>query len=344
MAKTCYLHIGSPKTGSTTLQAWCFRNKAALEARGVLYPGGHRRHNALLTAFHADAANLRFNRTGENLAEHGAGVALLAAEFAEVAASPAPRVIYSNENFFGKAGQLDLAGLHDLLRQHFDEIRVICYLRDPYKLLISRAQEQVKSGVRTYQAVVAAPPVLDMARLQDFIALFGRAALELRNFDAVVAGDSSLTGDFMNCIQPGISLEGLQETGTQNVGLSLEAALLVSGLNERHGLKGDWDGRHLRLGALRGIGSTRFGLPRAAVLAVRERLLAQYGHLQAAGLAFTPPDWQALPDPQPDWSPQVLEQIALAMNALAARRAKKQKGGGKGPRRGRHKGRAAQGS
>jgi hypothetical protein len=39
--KTCCLHTGSPKTGSPSIQIWCFRNKA------------------LLTGFHNRAGELR---------------------------------------------------------------------------------------------------------------------------------------------------------------------------------------------------------------------------------------------------------------------------------------------
>lgn len=38
MAQKLYLHIGTPKTGSTAIQAFCYRNRKLLQEHGVLYP------------------------------------------------------------------------------------------------------------------------------------------------------------------------------------------------------------------------------------------------------------------------------------------------------------------
>lgn len=317
MPKTCYLHIGSPKTGSTSIQAWCFRNKAALEDKGLLYPGTEQRHNALLSEFHNHPEDLRFNRMGTDLSQGGAARAELTAEYAEAAASSALAVLYSNENFLGQARHIRLEALQQELAQKFGELRILCYLRDPYKLLVSRAQEQIKSGVRTYEKVVARPPVLSMEALQDYARVFGQEALVLRNFDMLNAAGTPLLQDCLEAVLPGISVEEFAPTRAQNTGLSLEGALIMSGLNSQHGQKGDWAGRHLPVNALRGIGSTRFALPPEAVLQVRDQLLEQYEMLDKLGLSFSPPDWDALPEARPDWSADTLEQVALAMNSLA---------------------------
>lgn len=332
MPKTCYLHIGSPKTGSTSIQAWCFRNKAALEGKGLLYPGTQQRHNALLSEFHKHPEELRFNRMGTDLSQDGAARAELTAEYAEAAASSAQAVLYSNENFLGQARQIRLKALQQELAQQFGELRILCYLRDPYKLLVSRAQEQVKSGVRTYEKVVARPPVLSMDTLQDYARVFGKEALVLRNFDKLNAAGTPLLQDCLEAVLPGLSAEEFAPTRAQNTGLSLEAALIMSGLNREHGQKGNWAGRHLPVHALRGIGSTRFALPPEAVLGVRDKLMEQYEILDRLGMSFSPPDWDALPDARPDWSADTLEQVALAMNSLAEspqkRGGKKKKAGG----------------
>lgn len=317
MDKICYLHIGSPKTGSTSIQAACFRNRTLLESRSILYPGGHRRHNALVSAFHAEASGLRFNQLHKDLSQPGVAEGLIDQEMEQVAASGARRVLYSNELLLGQVNHLDLVGLRDRLQPHFAQIRVLCYLRDPYKLLISRAQEVIKSGARTYRNVVAQPPVMDMAGLSAYARVFGQQALILRNFDDIVASKVPLLADCLGTILPGIMLQGFEHTGVKNASLSLEAALIMSGLNAHHGLKSDWAGRHLRAHQLRGVGQTKFTLPRTAVLAVRDKLLAQYEILHGYRLNFSPPDWEALPDPQPDWSEQTLEQVALLMNSLS---------------------------
>ena len=38
MRRQIYLHIGFPKTGTTSIQTWLTEHAAALAAHGVLYP------------------------------------------------------------------------------------------------------------------------------------------------------------------------------------------------------------------------------------------------------------------------------------------------------------------
>lgn len=88
MKKRIYLHIGTHKTGTTSLQAWAVANTDALAAQGVLYPktgrmgGGN--HSPLAWAIAGDSrgADLSF----ETL-------------LAEIRATPHPKILISGEEF-----------------------------------------------------------------------------------------------------------------------------------------------------------------------------------------------------------------------------------------------------
>lgn len=318
MPGTCYLHIGTPKTGSTSLQAWCAHNKDELARRGILYPGSQKRHNALVSEVFDAPEKLRFNKTGIDYSDAATRRDTLAADFAEVRASRAVRTLYSNEVFVLHARKLDLDRLRNTLAAHHDAIRVLAFVRDPYKQLISRAQEIIKSGVRTYEQVCDRPPLMNVAEaLQLYREAFGAEALVLRSFDETVAEPRGLTGGFLDMIQPGIDLNGFENISVMNPSLSLEAALILSGLNRDHSFSRDWAGRYLRPEMVAGIGQTKFDLPADSVLMRRDALLVQYDALARMGLHFTPPDWDALRDPQPDWGPDTMARIATSMNALA---------------------------
>lgn len=320
MKQVCYLHIGSPKTGSTSLQALCFRNRKLLEKGGLLYPGEHKRHNALVSAFHKKAHELRFNRLKVDLSKNGLANDILDDEIQTAKSSTAQNVLFSNEVLLGQAHELDLKLMFERMNKEFDEVRVLCYIRDPYRHLISRCQENVKSGVRTYESICRKPPVLDMRALDAFVDVCGREALILKNFDGLRSEGGSLTEDFLQTVLPDDSvLEELQEVKQQNVGITLEAALLLSGINAKYGLNGDWSGRHVKTKDFKDIGSTPFSIPSHAVLAARDDLLEQYEYLNSLGLTFLPPDWNALPDVKPDWSHDTLEQISLWINDLAGK-------------------------
>lgn len=317
MAKTCYLHIGSPKTGSTSIQAWCFRHKAQLEAQGLLYPGDNRRHDALLSEFHDNASIMRFNQVGRDLTKNGASRELIQADYAEAEASAAQTVFFSNENFLSQSRRIRKEALHRDLTGQFEEVRLLGYMRDPYQMMLSRAQEYIKSGVLTYAQVVDQPPVLGMGGLEEYTRIFGKEAVILRDFDALKASGRPLLEDCLEVLLPGISMEGFDKPRAHNPGLSLEAGLLISALNRRHGYDADWAGRHLQMRVMRNIGTTPFTLPPEAVRSAYGMLMRQYELMDQAGMSFTPPDWDSLPEARPDWSEQTLEQVALAMNRLA---------------------------
>lgn len=50
MPRTLYLHIGAHRTATSSIQGYLHANRAALRARGFLYPLGVRRHDALMRA------------------------------------------------------------------------------------------------------------------------------------------------------------------------------------------------------------------------------------------------------------------------------------------------------
>lgn len=51
MARTVFIHVGAPKTGTTYLQDTLWANRETLSNDGVLIPGGRR-----FAAFHASQA------------------------------------------------------------------------------------------------------------------------------------------------------------------------------------------------------------------------------------------------------------------------------------------------
>ncbi len=55
------MHIGCPKTGTTSIQRFCNKNKSGLLDQGAIYPGSEVCHHSLLTIFHSSHESKRFN-------------------------------------------------------------------------------------------------------------------------------------------------------------------------------------------------------------------------------------------------------------------------------------------
>lgn len=324
MNRTCYLHVGSPKTGSTSIQNWFRANRQVLEKKGILYPGGEKRHQAILSKFLDDPMGTRFHwlnqrTTLEDIRTYDENA--VKKMYTDIRNSPAERILISNELFVTKGRHLDFRRLKQHLSGHFDRVVVIGYVRDPLKALVSRSQEQIKSGVRTYEAVAKSPYPIPLEVFDVLLEVFGAENCLIRNFDEIRGAGVNIIEDLVHLIDPELELGPDMEFKQVNASLSLEAALVMSGLNSKYRVYNNKKSRHVRIADLRSIGATGFALPGETIQKVRPQLLAQYAYLNnELGMNFPVPDFDAIKDPQPDWGPETMRQIALVMNMLAERR------------------------
>lgn len=138
---TCYVHIGLPKTGTTSIQEFLFANHAQLKQQGYLYPvslGGHN-HNVL------GLPHLNFRGTCR-LEDYR-----LPLEH-EITAAGAEHTIISAE------------GLHNLRSRHvpmirefreflerlgLSDFRIVVFLRDAEEMLVSSYSQSLKAGDTT---------------------------------------------------------------------------------------------------------------------------------------------------------------------------------------------------
>jgi hypothetical protein len=231
------LHIGSGKTGTSTIQRVLRRNPEALRAAGFLYPRtpGKLRHTALglfvrpddelvthadwLTGGYDDPEGFRrnFRRRLDR----------------EVARSGARGVVLSDEGLFS-AGDRTIGRMRRFTRRLGGRVRLVVYLRRQDDHLISRYQQVVKMGE-------IAPLTTWMQ--QDWIGTYDYHlrlaswqavepdAFVVRRFerDRMVSG--SLVSDFLDAA--GISLDeaDLTHTEPRNESLGAEAIEMLRILN-----------------------------------------------------------------------------------------------------------------
>ncbi len=202
------IHIGTGKTGSTTIQALLAANRETIQAEGFAYPVTPGRRNHLKLAVYA--ADKRKAARMARTSRDGDEVAALARRFAaelgqELDALPASvhTVIFSNEHLTNKVASPESAArLRDLLAPHFDEFRIVVYFRRQDEYAVSLYSTRLRGG-STHEDMLGAMTAPTQAAQLDWAALldrwgtaFGRAALTPRIFarDAFVDGD--LVADF----------------------------------------------------------------------------------------------------------------------------------------------------
>jgi hypothetical protein len=149
---TIVLHIGTEKTGTTTIQAMGALNRDLLAAHGILYPLTPGKQNHVKLTLYALQNP---NRVGlRNMAGVVSGDAmqemresLLDDLNAEIEAAGCGHILLSNEHLSSRLRHKNtlrrlIRGLRDISR----DIRVLVYLRPQYELILSSYSTAVKSG------------------------------------------------------------------------------------------------------------------------------------------------------------------------------------------------------
>jgi hypothetical protein len=152
VASTIYLHIGTQKTGTTTLHAVGRDNRASLAARGILYPAapGPLNHVGLTLYATGSIGNRELMRdaelrTPDDLAAYQA--ALPGRLRAEIAASGCATVWLSNEHLSSRVRRPDqVARLADMLHELAPDVRVVAYLRHQPEYYLSTYSMMLKAG------------------------------------------------------------------------------------------------------------------------------------------------------------------------------------------------------
>lgn len=186
------LHIGTEKTGSTSIQNALAVRRDQLAARGILYPRltGTPNHTELallgLGDSPADALQMQeLARTGQ---DHAAYVATAMQRLdAEIAASGADKVVLSNEHCHGRvSGGSFVTRLRDHLAPRFASVQIIVYLRRQDRMAVSHHSTRLREGGlgQVLPPRAAEVPYYNYARLLDMYAEgFGADAITVRLFE-----------------------------------------------------------------------------------------------------------------------------------------------------------------
>lgn len=211
MKKTLYLHIGTPKTGTTALQNFLPANEEVLEQYGICYPdfgfrytglGVHRNAHFLVTCNYKDELGNRILEKEE--ADYQEGLKKL-----EKIGKKFPKVILSDEGIWKQS----LANREnfwerlkkDLKKIGFD-IKIIVYFRAQNLFVQSHWAQKIKEGAEyDFQEYLDSPVFqdypLDYYKYVCMLAdIFGKEALIIRVFEKqqFLGENHTIQEDFLN--------------------------------------------------------------------------------------------------------------------------------------------------
>ena len=272
----CIVHIGTEKTGSTSLQAFFGRRRKDLSARGIFVPlsfstpapSGVINHTELVSySYDISTVNQsRFN-SGEPALTPSAIRAARAAlqdtlcnelqQALSQAESPYHTMIFSCELLHNRLLlQEELVRLHNLLSEFADTVEVLVYVRPQHEMAVSLFSTALENG-STEENIVprteGAPGHMRfLQRLYDFDALvarwqaaFGPECVRVRLYCSDVVGDFAQMLAASSPSEPGIDALG-EATPRLNRNLSASAQRTLLCLNRNLAKAANHEARQLR--------------------------------------------------------------------------------------------------
>lgn len=224
MVERLILHIGTHKTGSSSIQS-------SLEG----YDDGTRFYARFNTPNHSDPMYTAFaeapetyavwRRHGLSLAEVREKRARYRTQFeADLTRNDRETLVISGESM----SRLDPSGKTELIetaRRHVRDIQVICYVRAPVSFAASAFQERVKNGIKNIPGRIS-PRYRNCLHL--FGELLGSEHIRVRHFDRKHLLGGSVVQDF--CAQSGLDPDRITES-SRNESVSAAAVKILYTFN-----------------------------------------------------------------------------------------------------------------
>jgi hypothetical protein len=197
------------KTGTSSLQQW-LRHGETLHANGYHFSraAGGRKHFRLV-AFAEDDAKRNERRAGFGV-RSAAELKAFRARFeealaAEVRKHPDRTFIFSEEDCHADlSSPAEVQRLHDLLAAHFEEVRIVVYLRRQDRFAVSNYTTSLMFAA-THETIIPeegeSEPALDyFTALGRWADAFGKQSLTIRLYDEVMRKSGSIIADFADLL------------------------------------------------------------------------------------------------------------------------------------------------
>ena len=245
MLEKIIIHIGTEKTGSTSIQHFLDVNAQTLNGYGfhVIQCATSLSHVkfALFACFGEEATKyLKSNgiHTPSDKQQFDDEFKKDLAD--EMANLPhhIHTIIISNEHLQSKlTTPQEVENLRDLLSGYAKSIEIICYLREQSSLLNSRHSEYLKGGfIKPFRDIVAechlwTPFYNHETLLARWAGVFSKEKITVRIFERDSLYKASLLEDFVHCIDASLDFSVFKETVLMNKSLNLKGLEIALQLN-----------------------------------------------------------------------------------------------------------------
>ncbi len=272
------LHIGMPKSGTTSIQHWLASNREEALSAGLDYWSIAENHSE--AAFMAFASQKRIDKGTMWFQRASAAPKLDSAvsrnSFDQFLSGLGDRIGFVSGEALWTFGPDDVRNLADYLRERQAQVLVLCWIRPPAEFLRTNAQQLCRStlAIGDFGIRFSGKIPIDFRRLDAWFERFGRERVVVRQFGTdVVAQLRDWLCDLGVDIAPSNKPERML-----NSSISLTAAKALLALNES--FRGESPERSKRLrGMLLEIAGPEFQIPDSVLRHMRPVLEKEAAYL-----------------------------------------------------------------
>lgn len=246
--RTAVIHIGTEKTGTTTIQHFLRDNRAALREQGIhvplcLGPSSHVYLAAMVEMGDWVTTNKIANYTGMDPAAQARKKQELDRELRELP-DAIHTVAFSNEHLHRRlVSEREVEHLRQTLAPHFDRFKIVVYFRRQDRLAASLYSTHIKYG-NTWRLPIFPGPAMQNNHyynyrviLEKYHSVFGRENVVARIFEQPRLVNRDLLADYAAIAK--IDLGRTEIPRIKNRSLSAPALVVLSALNDAAPQKGD---------------------------------------------------------------------------------------------------------
>ena len=318
-----FIHIGMPKTGSTSIQHTMFENRATLLTWNINYLSLGRNHAGPLMGLLSDephkyTRNIRHRLDTPQKANLHSEV-IRQRLIKALSNNRSTKLVISGEAF-STATPDEIYRLKELLEPFSSGYRIIVYVRDPYEFANSAALQRIKGGA-TFENSEGHIPFPKYRRIRTHIAAFGRDNVDIRIFDRDRFVGNDLMADFLDALGEPPEKKNELKTVSANHSLSHEAAIILSEINDaipvhKGGYANEQRAARIRF-IVESIKGTKYICDPALFLKHEKHVLRelQWLHEHIGDRVFKQPN--PLPASIPLWSEATTQSIIELVKAMA---------------------------
>lgn len=238
-----YLHIGTEKTGTTTIQEALYFNRALLSQRGYhfLQSAGERNNRALPSICMNGLDDFfHYKQIFTEEDKHSFCLEFYQKFAREIESLPKNihSVVISSEHFHSRLRSFDeIAKLREVLSKYFSDITIICYLREQMSVCNSLYSTAIKAGnTLAFEELLSSCVVGNVYyNYSDFLSLWERVFFdgffEVRLFNKRSFVNNELIDDFFYNLDPKLINEINKDITNENSSISVEGAFIGCALN-----------------------------------------------------------------------------------------------------------------